>query len=282
MPSRKNVIFIDDDPSVRTAREQTLKLAGYETLCLESSQEALRHISPNWNGVLVTDVKMPGMDGMELIRHVLAIDPELPVVLITGHGDVPMAVDAMHLGAFDFLEKPCPTETFLQIVQNALEKRRLVLEKRALQKRRPGASEVRNQIIGKSPAVERLRKIIDNAADSDADVLITGETGTGKELVAACLHYQGKRRDGVFVAVNCGAIPETLIESELFGHEAGAFTGAQARRLGKFEFANNGTLFLDEIESMPLPLQVKLLRVLQERMVERLGSNKAIPINIRV
>ncbi|MBI4383794.1 MAG: sigma-54-dependent Fis family transcriptional regulator [Nitrospinae bacterium] len=282
MKSNGKVIFIDDEKHVRLAREQTLRLANYEVTCLASAEEALRILTPEWGGALVCDIKMPGMDGMTLLRKAMEIDPEIPVALVTGHGDVSMAVEAMRAGAYDFLEKPCPTDVFLDVVKRAVEKRRLVMENRELRSRLDPQCEPLSRIQGRSPAVERLRTAINSIAQTDVDVLVRGETGTGKELAARCLHDQSRRRDGRFVAVNCGALPESIIESELFGHEAGAFTGAHSRRVGKFEYADKGTIFLDEVESMPYPSQVKLLRVLQERTVERLGSNEPVPLDIRV
>ncbi|MEZ5449547.1 MAG: sigma-54 dependent transcriptional regulator [Thiolinea sp.] len=231
---------------------------------------------------MITDIRMPGMDGLELMERVLKLDRDLPVILISGHADVALAVNAIRDGAYDLLEKPFATADLVESVRRGLEKRRLTLENRALkaeleEQTRPGP-----RIIGQAPGIVNLRKMIARIANVDADVLIWGETGTGKELVARSLHEQSKRRVHNYVAINCGAIPENLLDSELFGHEAGAFTGAKAQRIGKFEHANGGTLFLDEIESMPLTTQAPLLRVLQERKIERLGSNKLIPLDMRV
>ena len=276
------IIFIDDEKHVRRSRQQTLELAGYEVLTFATAEEALPLLTYDWDGILISDIKLPGLSGMDLLEKVNEIDRDLPVVLITGHGDVPMAVRAMQLGAYDFIEKPCPTEQLLEIVHRSMEKRRLVRENRHLRSQLRSGKDQGSPIIGRSPAMERLNQVLANIAESSADVLILGETGTGKELVARTLHNLSDRAKKPFVPVNCGAIPESLIESELFGHEAGAFTNASQRRIGKFEYAHEGTLFLDEIESMPLLLQVRLLRVLQERTIERLGSNESIPINIRV
>ncbi len=275
------VIFVDDETHVRLSSKQTLELAGFEVLDFDSAQPALTHLARDWSGILISDVRMPRMDGLSLLKYTQEIDPDLPVVLITGHGDIAMAVEAMRNGAYDFIEKPCAGEILVDVVKRAVEKRLLVLENRSLRSELE-ARQSASPLIGKSPAMERLRKTIGNLAEADADVLIFGETGAGKELVARCLHEHGPRAQQPFVAINCGAIPETIIESELFGHEQGAFTGAQQRRVGKFEYANGGTIFLDEIESMPLYLQVKLLRVLQERRIERLGSNQTIELNMRV
>jgi len=215
-----------------------------------------------------------------LLAQVTALDPDLPVIVVTGHGDVGMAVEAMRAGAYDFIEKPFSAERLVDTARRAQEKRRLVLENRRL--REAWASDPETPpLVGQSVALERLRTWIRSIGPAAVDVLINGQTGTGKEVVARQLHAASGRK-GAFVAINCGALPESVFESEIFGHEAGAFTGAQKRRIGKLEYAAGGTLFLDEIESMPLPLQVKLLRVLQERTLERLGGNDLISVDCRV
>ncbi|MGE5514481.1 MAG: sigma-54-dependent transcriptional regulator [Bacteroidota bacterium] len=274
------VLLVDDDRPVLVAGEQTLELAGFSVLACGTGEQALELMGRARPNVVVTDVRMPGMGGLELLARIRALDPELPVVVVTGHGDVAMAVRAIRDGAYDFVEKPTPPEMLADVVRRAAERRRLVLENRRLKEELAGAN--RRAIIGRTPAIERLRQTIAAVADTDADVLLWGETGTGKELVARALHAQGCRREKPFVALNCGAMPETIFESELFGHEAGAFTGAAKRRIGRFEHAGGGTLFLDEIESMPLALQVKILRALQERAVEPLGSNELVPVDLRV
>jgi len=276
------VIFIDDEEEVRLSGAQTLEIEGFEVIALDGAEAALDHVTVAWPGVVVSDVKMPGMDGLQLLDRIASIDADMPVVLITGHGDVPLAVDAMRAGAYDFVEKPANPAYLIDVVRRALEKRRLVLENRALRLELDAAGEMERQIIGATPAMTALRRTVADLADTNVDVLIVGETGTGKELVARCLHDFGSRREQRFVALNCGALPETVIESELFGHEAGAFTGASKRRIGKIEYAAGGTLFLDEIESMPPAIQVRLLRVLQERTIERLGGNDPIGVDIRV
>ncbi|CCQ73263.1 sigma-54 dependent transcriptional regulator [Magnetospira sp. QH-2] len=280
-PDKGIVFFVDDEEHIRISGRQTLELAGYQVECFSSPSKVLPRLSAQWPGIIVSDIKMPDMDGLTLMSKAQEIAQDLPVVLITGHGDIAMAVQAIRDGAYDFIEKPFPADLLVDAVNRAMEKRNLVLEVQTL-RRELGSRQGGALLVGKSPAMNRTRDIIANIADTGADVLIFGETGTGKELVARCLHEQSTRRDGHFVAVNCGAMPETIFESELFGHEQGAFTGAQTQRIGKIEHAAGGTLFLDEIESMPLGLQVKLLRVLQERVVERLGSNQLIPVNLRV
>lgn len=281
MPEGK-VILVDDEKEVLQAWAQTLELEGYEVLTLDRPMPLLDRLSSQWPGIVLTDVKMPGMTGLDLLDRVREVDPELPVVLFTGHGDISMAIQAIRDGAYDFVEKTAPPECLLDVVHRALEKRRLVLENRALRRELDDLSDLNARLIGKTAVMKKLRATIRNIADTDVDVLLIGETGSGKEQVARCLHDFGTRKAGPFVAVNCGAMPESIFESELFGYESGAFTGAVRRRIGKIAFADRGTLFLDEVESMPLQLQVKLLRVLQERTVERLGSNRPESVDIRV
>ncbi|MBK1721285.1 sigma-54-dependent transcriptional regulator [Thiocystis violacea] len=282
MSNSPKVIFVDDEPHIRAANQQTLELAGLRAQVLDRAEPALPLLRKDWPGVLITDIRLPGMDGLELLEKAHAIDPDLPVILITGHGDISTAVNAMRAGAYDFIEKPYPAERLIDTVQRALDKRALVMENRNLRVELMANTALGPRIIGHSPEMRQLRATIAQIADTGADALILGETGTGKELVARSLHEHSRRRDRNFVAVNCGAVPESMIESELFGHESGAFTGAKGRRIGKFEHAHGGTLFLDEIESMPTSAQVRLLRVLQERAIERLGSNQLIPLDFRV
>jgi DNA-binding NtrC family response regulator len=276
------VLLIEDDPDVRLGCEQALKLEDIAVSATDSAEKARRRITRDFPGVVVSDIRLPGMDGMALLKELQAVDPELPVVLITGHGDVSMAVQAMKDGAHDFIEKPFSPDYLVEVVRRALDKRRLTLEVRQLRARLEGRDQLEARLIGRSPAMARVRQLVADLGNSAADILIFGETGTGKELVARCLHEAGPRRSGNFVAINCGGLPETLFESEIFGHEAGAYTGAGKRRIGKIEHASGGTLFLDEIESMPMAMQIKLLRVLQERSLERLGSNTPIPVDCRV
>ena len=282
MLDKPQVIVIDDEEHVRKACAQSLDLAGFDPDTKESAESALDILSRGFAGVLVTDVRLGGMDGLALLGKVKELDEDIPVILITGHGDVALAVKATHEGAFDFLEKPFDTERLIDCVSRAAQTRWLVMENRRLKEKLNARSEVDSVLLGASPAMTSLRDQITTMAQTDADTLIMGETGSGKELAARCLHDFGPRKAAHFVAINCGALPESMIESELFGHVAGAFTGAQKARVGKFQHAQGGTVFLDEIESMPLDLQVGLLRVLQERTVEPLGSNTPVPLDIRV
>ncbi len=276
------VYLVDDDSQLRKAMRQTLELHGIHVTPFPKAELALEALSKDFDGVVISDVRMPGMDGLQFFERLRQIDPDLPVILITGHGDVPMAVAALHDGAYDFISKPFPAERMVESARRALEKRRLVMENRAL-KLAAVQAEDDLPLIGQTPAMERLRNTLRHIADTDVDVLVAGETGSGKEVVATALHNWSKRRaKGNFVALNCGALPETVIESELFGHEAGAFTGAQKKRIGRIEHSSGGTLFLDEIESMPPAVQVRMLRVLEMRQVSPVGSNEERPVDIRV
>ncbi|WP_298620009.1 sigma-54 dependent transcriptional regulator [uncultured Zoogloea sp.] len=282
MSETPKVLIIEDDPDVALGCEQALQLEGIAAECAGSAEAARRRLGRDYPGVVVSDIRLPGLDGMSFLRELLALDPQLPVVMITGHGDVTMAVQAMKDGAYDFIQKPFAPEYLVDVVRRALEKRRLVMEVRDLRQQLEQRDLLEGRLIGRGPGMEKVRALVSGLADSAADVLIHGETGTGKELVARCLHDASPRRKGNFVAINCGGLPETLFDSEIFGHEAGAYTGAAKRRIGKIEHASGGTLFLDEIETMPVAMQIKLLRVLQERTLERLGSNTSIPIDCRV
>ena len=281
MTEQAQVLLVDDDEAVLMAGRQTLELAGFAVTCFDSAEQVLDHVSPGFLGVLVTDIRMPRVDGLTLMRQALDVDGDLPVVVVTGHGDVPTAVAAMRDGAYDFLEKPFAAEHLVDVIRRATEKRRLVLENRLLRTQLDGNG-LDSVLIGKTDAIETLRNEIRTLAATDADIVIMGETGSGKELVARCLHEHGHRAKGPLVSINCGAIPEQIIEAELFGYEAGAFTGAAKQRVGRLEYASGGTVFLDEIESMPIDLQVKLLRVIEERALERLGSNTRIDLDIRI
>ena len=276
------VFFIDDEYDMRLANQQTFSLAEIETQFFSDAESALIEMKDTLPHVIISDIKLPGVSGQQLLTTLRQRDPDLPVILITGHGDISMAVEAIRNGAYDFIEKPFASDRLIEITRKALEKRRLTLENRALKKALQSKDTLGPRIIGETTSIIQLKEMICKVADSHADILLYGETGTGKELVARSLHEQSQRRSNNFVAVNCGAVPENLIESELYGHEKGAFTGAESQRIGKFEYAQGGTLFLDEIESMPMQAQVRLLRILQERSLERVGSNKTINLDIRI
>jgi two-component system C4-dicarboxylate transport response regulator DctD len=282
MPNPLTVLLVEDNTTLRIASAQALQLAGIEVKSFSAAELVRDTIHPDFPGVIVTDVRLPGMDGLTLLQHALNTDAKLPVILITGHGDISMAVQAMRMGAYDFIEKPFPSERLVDAVQRALERRSLTLEIDTLRRKLSDREGLEAILFGQSSAIAEVRHQILQIADTSADVLIFGETGTGKELVARSLHQFSSRREQHFVALNCGAFLETLFESEVFGHQLGAFTGASQQRIGRLEYASGGTLFLDEIESMPLSLQVKLLRALQERTIQRLGSNREIPIDVRI
>ncbi|WP_336813613.1 sigma-54-dependent transcriptional regulator [Bosea sp. MMO-172] len=275
------VSFVDDDPDLRDANVQALRLAGFRAVALPSGEAALERIGPDYAGIVVTDIRMPGMDGIELFRRLRELDPDIPVIMISGHADIATAVGAMSEGAYDFIAKPYAGERLVETLRRAAEKRALVLENRRLRALAEQGEE-ETALIGETAAITRLRQTIRELADVDVDVLVLGETGTGKEVVASLLHRLGRRRDKPFVALNCGALPDSVIESELFGYEPGAFTGAQKKRIGRIEHSSGGTLFLDELESMPPSAQVKLLRVLEMREIAPLGSNDLRRVDLRV
>ena len=273
-------LLVEDEAALRLATSQTLELGGFAVQACASAEEALPLLQPDFPGVVVTDVRLPGQSGLDLLARVAALDAELPVIVVTGHGDVGMAVAAMRAGAYDFIEKPFSSERLMDAVRRAQERRSLVLENRRLRADRARHPDMPD-LVGRSDAIEHLKVVVRNVAPTGVDILVNGQTGTGKEVMARLIHAASGRK-GNFVAINCGALPESVFESEIFGHEAGAFTGAQKRRIGKLEYANGGTVFLDEIESMPMALQVKLLRVLQERRLERLGGNESIALDCRI
>ncbi|WP_255594014.1 sigma-54 dependent transcriptional regulator [Achromobacter sp. ES-001] len=281
-PGPPHVVFIDDDEDLRHANVQTLKLHGMTVDAHNSARSALPTLHRGFDGVVVTDIRMPDIDGLQLFRRLRDIDPELPVILITGHGDIATAVQCMRDGAYDFLAKPYAPDRLTTAILHASEKRRLVLENRRLREAAFAVEADEVPFIGSTPAMQRIKETLRHIADANVDVLVEGETGTGKEVVATALHRLSRRRHRSLVAINCGALPESVIESELFGHEAGAFTGAQKKRIGRIEHASGGTLFLDEIESMPLAVQVKLLRVLESRQITPLGSNEVRNLDLRV
>ena len=280
-PLPQTVALIEDDADFRQALVERLTLEGLEVRAVTAAEPALKALDADFPGVVVTDLRMPGMDGRQLLTRLQALDPSLPVIMITGHGDIADAVAAMHDGAYDFVAKPFPFERLQDSLNRALEKRSLVLENRRLvAMAAEGGHEL--PLAGSSRAITALRATIAQIADARMDVLIEGETGVGKEAVARALHNGGRRRLAPFVAVNCGALPDGLIESELFGHELGAFAGAMRRRVGHVERAHNGSLFLDEVESMPLAVQVKMLRVLEEREIHPIGANEPRVLDLRI
>ena len=280
MTASTDIILVDDDANVLDACRELLEIEGFCVRAHGSVAAALAELQVDSEAVVVSDVRMPQQDGFDLIAAVRAIDREIPIVLMTGHGDIPMALRAMRDGAWDFLEKPADPLHLIETVRRALEHRRLLVENRRL-RLSVAVDGWEARLIGHSAPMVALRDRLQRIAGAATDILVLGDTGTGKEVTARALHdFSGRK--GRFVAVNCGAIPETMLESELFGHEAGAFTGAKDKRIGKIEHAHGGTLFLDEIESMPLPAQVRLLRVLQERVIERLGSNDEVAVDLQV
>ncbi len=276
------VLFVDDEPDLRVAAEQSLGLADLSATLCASAEEALPHISQSYPGVLVTDIRMPGMDGTDLMEAALAVDPDLPVILMTGHGDVELAVSSLKAGAYDFIEKPYDPARLIDILRRALEKRALTMELRALRGGSAVNDPITNRLNGRSAIMAAMRARLRAAAGADTDVLIEGATGTGKEVAARALHAASSRAQRPFVAINCAALPEALIDSELFGHAPGAFPGATRERYGKFEHARGGTLFLDQIDSLPLSVQGKLLTALQDRAITPLGSNEAVALDLRV
>lgn len=275
------VLLIDDEPDVRESTAQALDLAGFSVQEFQAAERVMDLVSFGFPGVILTDIRMPGMDGLTLMNRVHEIDRDIPVILITGHGDVQLAVRAMREGAYDFVEKPFASGQLAEIVSRAADYRRLVLENRVLKAAAGQADDLEQRLIGRSNAMIDLRRRIRTIGPSEADVLIVGETGAGKEVVARALHDFSARARKPFVTIDCAAIPAALIESELFGHEAGAFPGALRARYGKFEHARGGTILLDDIASMPLDLQSKLVRVIEERQVTRLGSNEAVDLDVR-
>jgi DNA-binding NtrC family response regulator len=279
MPER--ILVVDDDPQVRDVLAYTLRRHDFDVTESGDPETALAACRETAFDVLFTDLKMPGMDGVTLFHHAKALLPALTGIVVTGHGTIDSAVRAMKEGVFDYITKPFLVDEIVASLQRALEFRRLVVENSSL-KRQLKTRYHYDRFLGQSEAIQRVFSLIDRIAETASTVLILGESGTGKELVARTIHFNGPRAEKPLVPVNCGAIPETLLESELFGHERGAFTGANSTRIGRFELAQGGTIFLDEIGEMSHSLQVKLLRVLQQRSFERVGGMKTVHVDVRV
>jgi len=272
------ILVIDDERSIRNTLKDILEYEKYVVELAEDGSKGIEKVKGAEFDVVLCDIKMPGLDGIEVLEHLVEIAPDTPVVMISGHGNIDTAVDSIKKGAFDYIEKPLDLNRLLITIRNAMDKSNLVTETKILKKK----VAKKFQIIGESPAIKEVIEMADRVAPTDARVLITGANGTGKELVARRIHDQSNRSAGPFIEVNCAAIPSELIESELFGHEKGAFTSAVKQRQGKFEQANGGTLFLDEIGDMSLSAQAKVLRALQESIITRVGGDKHIKVDVRV
>jgi Response regulator containing CheY-like receiver, AAA-type ATPase, and DNA-binding domains len=275
---KQHILIADDDTSITDLLSDLLNEVGYIVDCVHTGTEVLERLKdPTSYQLVLMDVKMPGLDGLEVLEQIRQKSIDLPVIMITGYGASSVAIRAMQMGAYDYLNKPFNLDEVLLVVKRVFEYQELASRVRSLE----GRTDIRERMIGQTPVMHEVYKTIGRVAQSNASILITGETGTGKELVANLIH-QNSGRNGPFVAVNCAALPETLIESELFGHEKGAFTGAMAQRKGRFELANKGTIFLDEVGEITLPVQKKLLRVLQEGEIERVGGSTPIKVDVRV
>jgi nitrogen regulation protein NR(I) len=278
MKTNPKVLLVEDDANIATGLQKVMRANGYDVETLGRGDDGLKRASTGDFDAVITDLKLPGVDGLELVRELKKARPKLPIILITAHGTTETAIEATKWGAFDYLPKPFDVEELLDLTGKAIESSRLMSE--PVEMGEPGTA--RTAIIGRSRAMQAIYKEIGRIAATPVTVLIRGETGTGKELIARAIYQHSDRASGPFIAINCAAIPETLLESELFGHERGAFTGADARRIGRFEQASRGTLFLDEIGDMTTNLQAKLLRVLQEKAIQRVGGRELIPVDVRV
>lgn len=276
---KARILIVEDEDKLRRVLELQLQSAGYETVAVRSAEEALKHVSSV--DLILADLRLPGMSGLEMIQQIRHLDEQLPIIVMTAYSSVETAVEAMKAGAADFLPKPFSLDHLLTVIHKALEVRRLRQENLILRAEVARRYSFDN-IIGRSPAMQEIFATIERVAPTSATVLIAGESGTGKDLIARAIHYHSPRRDYPFVKINCAAIPESLLESELFGYEKGAFTGATTSKPGKFEQADKGTVFLDEIGEIPPAIQVKLLRVLQDKEFERLGSNRTRRVDVRV
>ena len=276
--SHEEILIVDDEKNIRSSLEGILKDEGYRVRGVPTGEDLLKQVAQGVPDLVILDVWLPGMDGLQALEEVKRVHPELPVIMISGHSTVETAVKATRLGAYDFIEKPLSLEKTILAVRNALEHQRLEQENLTLRQ----TLDERYDLVGESPAIQALRIQIQSAAPSHGRVLIRGESGTGKELIARAIHRQSLRAERPFVEVNCAAIPDELIESELFGHERGAFTGATTKRRGKFELADGGTIFLDEVGDMSIKTQAKVLRVLQEQTFERVGGSETLTVDVRV
>jgi two-component system, NtrC family, nitrogen regulation response regulator NtrX len=272
------ILVIDDERSIRNTLKDILEYEKYEVDLAEDGIKGLEKVKQTEFDIILCDIKMPGMDGIEVLEKIMEISPDSPVVMISGHGNIDTAVASIKKGAYDFIEKPLDLNRILITIRNAMDKSTLVSETKILKKK----VSKKYEIVGESKAIKDVIEMADRVAPTDARVLITGSNGTGKELVARRIHDRSSRAEGPFVEVNCAAIPSELIESELFGHEKGAFTSAMKQRKGKFEQATGGTLFLDEIGDMSLSAQAKVLRALQENVISRVGGDKQIKVDVRV
>ncbi|ACL02366.1 sigma-54-dependent transcriptional regulator [Desulfatibacillum aliphaticivorans] len=277
----EKILLVDDDPGVLATLTEVLSDAGYRTHTATDGAEAVAELDKQFFDVVVTDLNMPGMDGMGVLKHLQKHSQDTQCLVLTGFGSIRNSVEAIKMGAFDYITKPVKFDELLHSVSTAIKFKRLERENTILKKQLKKKYRFEN-FVGDSPQIQRVFELIEKVADTDSTVLITGESGTGKELIARAIHYNSPRRDDPMVIINCGAIPEELLESELFGHEKGAFTGAHKTRIGRFEVANGGTIFLDEIGDMSPNLQVKLLRVIQEQAFERIGSTRTMHVDIRI
>jgi DNA-binding NtrC family response regulator len=277
LPRKAHLLLVDDNPNTLASLSRAFRMEGHEVTVCDNANRALELLRTETFDLILSDVVMPGKSGIEMLEDLKTAGVKTPIVLVSGQANIEMAVRATKLGALDFLEKPSSTDKLLITIENALRLSRLQAENRELRSRLG-----KHELVGSGPAMAKLIAQIDRVAASETRVCILGETGTGKELVARAIHEKSPRRENAFVTLNCAAVPAELIESELFGHEKGAFTGAAAKHLGKFEQADGGTLFLDEIGDMPVAMQAKLLRVLEEGEVERVGGDKPIRVNVRV
>ncbi|MCD6320558.1 MAG: sigma-54-dependent Fis family transcriptional regulator, partial [Candidatus Desulfofervidaceae bacterium] len=275
------LLIIEDDSTMRFALSELLSQRGYEIVEAADAEAGLKVVQKEEIDLAIVDIKLPGMNGLEAISLIQEKDASLPVIIITAYGDKKKALEALKKGAYDYFTKPFKMEEIEIVIKRALEKRRLEKEIRTLRQQIEVGQEFR-EIIGQSEAMKKLFNLVKKVLDTDVTVLISGESGTGKELVASVLHHHSPRKDKPFIKINCAAIPETLLESELFGYEKGAFTGAISSKPGKFELAHEGTIFLDEIGEMPLSIQAKILRVLQEKEFERVGGTKTIKVDVRI